>query len=165
VSSLASRRPLLGLIGWLAFVFLAAAVAAFASRDAGSLYGQLVLPRWAPPAWLFGPVWTVLYAMMAIAAWLIWRLSLTWVVRGALRLFVAQLLLNALWSWLFFRWHRGGLAFADSVLLCTLVALTAFVFWRLRTLAGVLLLPYLMWVSFALFLNYSIWQLNPQSLG
>ena len=165
MNSKSDRRPFPGLIGWLGVVFLAAALGAIASLDARAFYAQLALPQWAPPPWLFAPVWSVLYALMGIAAWLIWRMSPTWVVRGALRLFVAQLLLNGLWSWLFFRWHRGGLAFADIALLWTLLALTLFVFWRLRPLAGLLLLPYLLWVSFAAALNYSVWQLNAQSLG
>ena len=80
-------------------------------------------------------------------------------------LFVCQLVLNALWSWLFFGWHRGGVAFADIVVLWLLIAATLVGFWRVRQLAGALLVPYLGWVSFALALNYAVWQLNPQALG
>jgi tryptophan-rich sensory protein len=80
-------------------------------------------------------------------------------------LFLVQLALNALWSWLFFGWHRGGLAIADIVVLWALIVATVIAFWRTRPLAGVLLVPYLLWVSFASALNYWVWQLNPQVLG
>jgi tryptophan-rich sensory protein len=80
-------------------------------------------------------------------------------------LFGVQLALNALWSWLFFAWHRGGLALADIVLLWLAIVATAVAFWRLRPLAGALLLPYLLWVGFATALNFAVWRLNPQLLG
>jgi translocator protein len=84
---------------------------------------------------------------------------------GALTLFLAQLVLNALWSWLFFGWNRGALAFADILLLWVLIIATLVAFWRIQVLAGWLLVPYLLWVSFASALNFAVWQLNPQSLG
>jgi benzodiazapine receptor len=154
----------LGLLGWLLLVAVAAAAGAIASASAPDFYGQLQRPGWSPPAWLFGPVWTTLYALMGIAAWLVWRTGCA-DIRGALWLFVAQLALNALWSWLFFAWHRGGLAFLDIVLLWVLVVATVVAFWRIRPLAGVLLLPYLAWISFAGALNLTVWRLNPQLLG
>jgi tryptophan-rich sensory protein len=135
-----------------------------ASANAGDFYSQLGRPVWAPPGWLFGPVWTVLYAMMAAAAWLVWK-DKGW--RGAstaLALFVAQLAANALWTWIFFVWHMGAAAFVEIVLLWVLIAGTALVFWRTRKLAGALLLPYLLWVSFASVLSYAMWQGNPQIL-
>jgi tryptophan-rich sensory protein len=103
--------------------------------------------------------------MMAIAAWLVWRRGGFRANRIALSLFLAQLVLNALWSWLFFAWHLGASAFADIVILWVLIIATLISFWRVRPLAGALLIPYLLWVSFASALNYSIWQLNPQVLG
>jgi tryptophan-rich sensory protein len=102
---------------------------------------------------------------MGIAAWLVWRVGGFRAARPALTLFLVQLALNALWSWLFFGWHRGALAFADILLLLALIVVTLLAFWRIRPLAGVLLVPYLLWVSFASALNYSVWQLNPQVLG
>jgi tryptophan-rich sensory protein len=117
------------------------------------------------PAAVFGPVWTVLYALMGVAAWLVWRERAAPGRRRALVLFVAQLAVNALWSWLFFAWHRGGLAFADIALLIVLVAATIAAFWRIRTLAGALLLPYLGWILFAAGLAYRVWQDNPALLG
>jgi len=102
---------------------------------------------------------------MGIAAWLVWRVGGFRAAKGALTLFLVQLAFNALWSWLFFGWHRGDLAFADILLLCALIVATLIAFWRIRPLAGALLVPYLLWVTFASALNYSIWQLNPQVLG
>ena len=122
-------------------------------------------PEWAPPSSVFGPVWTVLYALMGIAAWLVWRERHTPGSRRALLLFGAQLVLNTLWSWLFFAWHQGGLAFLDIVVLWLLIVLTIVAFWRIRPLAGALLLPYLAWVTYAAALNLAVWRLNPQLLG
>jgi translocator protein len=149
----------------LVISFGASAVGAVASLEAKSFYGQLTQPAWAPPAWLFGPVWTLLYALMAIAAWLVWRARGVRTHRVAISFFLVQLVLNALWSWIFFAWHRGALAFADVVLLWALIVATLVLFWRARPLAGALLIPYLLWVGFAVVLNYSLWQLNPQLLG
>lgn len=160
-----NKRQIAGLVGWLVVSFAASAVGALASVRANTFYGQLVQPAWAPPATVFGPVWTVLYALMAIAAWLVWRSDRSAPTRAALWLFAAQLLLNALWSWLFFAWHQGAWAFADIVALWILLVATLVAFWRVRPLAGALLVPYLLWVSFASALNYSVWQLNPHLLG
>ena len=158
-------RLSLGLVGWFIVSFAASAVGAVASIQAKSFYGQLVQPEWAPPSYVFGPVWTVLYALMAIAAWQVWRSGGFHTNRVALSLFMVQLALNALWSWLFFAWQRGALAFVDIVLLWVLIVVTLVSFWRVRPLAGALLIPYLLWVTFAAALNYSLWQLNPQVLG
>lgn len=158
-------KALLGLAGWLVVAFAAAAIGAAASVGAGPFYDQLVRPEWAPPAGVFGPVWTVLYALMGIAAWLVWRAAGFRAARMALTLFFAQLALNALWSWLFFGWHRGALAFADILVLWALIVATVLSFWKIRPLAGALLVPYLLWVTFACGLNYSVWRLNPQVLG
>src|SRR3954470_9544233 len=146
----------LGLVGWLLVCFAAAAIGAIASADAGAFYSQLARPSWAPPGWIFGPVWAVLYLLMALAAWLVWRdarNARVWEL--ALGLFLAQLAANARWSWTFFAWHRGGLAFADIVLLWGLIAGTAIQFSRLKPLAGLLLVPYLAWVTFAAVLNWT----------
>jgi benzodiazapine receptor len=165
VAQLKKNKQIIGLIAWLSVSFIAAAIGGAASIQAGSFYGQIVRPDWAPPPEVFGPVWTVLYALMGVAAWLVWRIGGSRHSRAALALFVAQLVLNSLWSWLFFGWHLGALAFADIMLLWALIVATLLAFWRLRPLAGALLVPYLLWVSFAAALNYSLWQLNPQILG
>jgi translocator protein len=159
------QKQILGLVGWLVISFAASAVGAVATTHAKAFYSQLAQPAWAPSPSLFGPVWTVLYALMAIAAWLVWRSGGFRTNRIALSLFLAQLVLNALWSWLFFAWHFGGLALVDIVLLWVLIVATLTSFWRIRSLAGALLIPYLLWVSFASVLNYSLWHLNPQVLG
>jgi benzodiazapine receptor len=158
-------KQILGLVGWLLLSFVAAGLGAIASVHAASFYQELAQPSWAPPASVFGPVWSVLYALMGSAAWLVWREGGWRRQGGVLGLFLVQLALNALWSWLFFAWHRGALGFADIVLLWLLILATLVGFWRVRTLAGVLLVPYLGWVSFAAALNFAVWHLNPQVLG
>ena len=158
-------RNVLGLIGWLALSFAAAATGAIASIDAGEFYASLSRPSWAPPASVFGPVWTTLYALIGIAAWLVWQLRANAKVRAALVLFGVQLALNALWSWLFFGWRLGAAAFFEVLLLWLAIAATLVAFWRIRPLAGALLLPYLAWVTFASALNYAVWQMNPALLG
>ena len=154
-----------GLILWLAACFVAAAVGGAASLQAGTFYAALVRPNWAPPASLFGPVWTVLYAMMAVAAWLVWRRRELKLARLALVFFVLQLVLNALWSWLFFAWKLGALSFLDIIILWAMIVATLALFWRIVPLAGVLLAPYLVWVTFASALNYQMWLLNPAVLA
>jgi len=165
MASQSKQKQILGLIGWLFVSFAASAVGAVASIQARSFYSQLSQPAWAPPPSVFGPVWTVLYALMAVAAWLVWRRGGFRINRIALSFFLAQLILNALWSWLFFAWQLGALAFVDIVLLWILIVATLVSFWRVQLLAGALLIPYLLWVSFAAVLNYSVWQLNPLILG
>jgi tryptophan-rich sensory protein len=154
-----------GLVLWFVVCFLTAAIGASASLQAGTFYAELVRPEWAPPAAVFGPVWTMLYATMAAAAWLVWRRREVRLARIGLALFVLQLVLNALWSWLFFGWNQGALSFLDIVGLWALIVATVVFFWRIRPLAGLLLVPYLAWVTFASALNYRIWQLNPSILA
>lgn len=165
MSGLPPSRQIAGLAAWLVATFVAAAIGAAASVNAGTFYAQLVRPAWAPPGWLFGPVWTVLYFAMGVAAWLVWRAAGFRAARTALTLFLVQLALNALWSWLFFGWHLGAPAFAEVLLLWVLIVATLVAFRRVRPLAAWLLVPYLLWVSFASVLNYAVWQLNPGSLG
>lgn len=153
---------LLGLLGWLLAAFVTAAVGAVTSVDAASFYAQLSKPSWAPPAWVFGPVWTVLYGLMGIAAWLVWRSPAP--KRAALTLFAAQLAANALWSWLFFAWHRGALAAVEILVLLALIVAMIVAFWRSSRLAAWLLVPYLLWVSFASVLTWTVWRSNPTLL-
>jgi benzodiazapine receptor len=164
VSRRSTLAQTIGLVGWLAVVFAAAAIGAAASIDASAFYAQLARPAWAPPASVFGPVWSVLYLLMAIAAWLAWREQGARHRGAALMLFVAQLCANALWSWLFFAWRDGALAFAEVLVLLALIAATIAGFWRIRRLAGVLMLPYLAWVGFASALTWSVWRSNPKVL-
>lgn len=148
-----------GLAGWLLAAFAAGAVGAVASVDAAAFYAQLSKPSWAPPAGVFGPVWSALYALMGVAAWLVWRSPGS--KRVALSLFGAQLAANALWSWLFFAWHRGALAAVEVLVLLALIVVTAVAFWRLSRLAALLLVPYVLWVSFASVLTWTVWRSNP----
>ena len=150
------------LAGWLAASFAAAALGAVATRQAPEFYAQLARPDWAPPGWLFGPVWTLLYALMGIAAWRVWRQA---GFGTAIHLFLAQLALNALWSWLFFAWRLGAAAFGEILLLWLLIAATVAAFFRIDRLAAALLVPYLAWVSFAAALTYAVWRANAQLLG
>jgi tryptophan-rich sensory protein len=159
-----SRQQVIALVAWLAVTFTAAALGAVASVRAAEFYAQLDRPSWAPPASWFGPVWTTLYALMGVSAWLVWRETAQSGARAPLILFLVQLAINALWSWLFFAWRWGSLAFVDALLLALLIAATLLSFWRVNRLAAALLLPYLAWVSFATALTWSVWQANPASL-
>lgn len=155
------RSQVVGLLGWGLVTFAAAAVGARASTSAASFYTTLALPAWAPPASVFGPVWSLLYATMAIAAWLAWRERGWCDAQPALALYLVQLAVNALWSWLFFGWKLGALAFADILVLITLVGATIVAFARIHRGAAVMLLPYLAWISFASALNFAVWRANP----
>lgn len=159
-------RQVLGFLGWLLLVFVAAALGGLASANAPDFYAQLVQPDWAPPAWLFGPVWTTLYVMMAVSAFLVWRRHGFEGARVALVLFLFQLVLNALWTPLFFLWQQGAMAFVEIVLLWLFIVATIVAFWQLgRKLSALLLIPYLLWVSFATALTWALWQGNPAILG
>lgn len=160
-----STQRFLGLAGWLALTTGAAALGALASAGSSGFYGQLDRPAWAPPSWLFSPVWTVLYVLMALAAWLVWRERGFAGARTALVLFIVQLAFNALWTWLFFRWQLGALAFVEILVLLLLIVATTVAFWRVRPVAGALLVPYLLWVAYATALTYSVWQRNPGVLA
>ena len=155
------RRQILGLLGWFAVSFAAAALGGFASANAEPFYRQLIRPGWAPPAWLFAPVWSALYLLMGIAAWLVWRPHGFRKASSALSLFLIQLAANSLWTWLFFVWRLGAFAFVEIVVLWVLILGTVIAFWRERPIAAALLLPYLAWVTFASALSYSIWKRNP----
>lgn len=122
-------------------------------------YGSLTKPHWTPPSWLFGPVWTILYVVMAVAAWLVWRHSSLSAV--PMWLFLLQLLLNVAWSAVFFRFHAPGWAFVEIAVLWCAILLTTIAFGRTVLLAGWLMVPYLLWVSYAGALNFAIWRLNP----
>lgn len=123
-------------------------------------YAGLHKPAWTPPNWLFGPAWTILYLCMAFAAWLVWRKDGLAGAAGPLALFAVQLALNAAWSWLFFWLRSPALGFADIVPLWLAIAATMVAFWRRSTVAGLLFVPYLCWVSYAAALNFAIWRLN-----
>ena len=144
--------------------FLAAFAGSAASIQAGGFYQSLSKPTWAPPGFVFGPVWTGLYLLMAIAGGAAFH-SAGWGKSAVpATVFGVQLALNALWSWTFFRFRSGGWAFVDIVLLLVAIVVNIVVFWRIRPLFGLLLTPYLAWVLFAAALNLAVWQMNPGKL-
>ncbi|MGE5235804.1 MAG: TspO/MBR family protein [Acidobacteriota bacterium] len=156
-------RRLAPYAAWIFLCELAGALAAVATMPAiPTWYATLVKPAWTPPGWLFGPVWTILYALMGIAAARVWvRHRQTHAGRWSLALFVAQLVANATWSFLFFGLRSPALGLLDiGVLLGLLTALVVW-WWRLDRTASLLLVPYLAWVTFAAALNGAIWRLNP----
>jgi tryptophan-rich sensory protein len=163
-TSSSTLQQVFALLGAALLTFAAGGAGAIASADAGAFYAELERPSWAPPGWLFGPVWSVLYAAMAVSAWLVWRARGLAGARAALLLFLVQLVANALWSWLFFAWHRGALAFAEVLVLWGLIAATIVAFQRINIVAAVLLYPYLAWTTFAAALTFAIWRLNPGAL-
>jgi len=158
---MSGMKQAVGLVALIAVCFSAAAAGGAATypRIEG-WYATLSKPSWTPPDWLFGPVWSVLYTCMAVAAWLVWQQRGLAGARGPLLLFAVQLGLNVAWSWLFFGFMNLGLGLVDIILLWIAIAATLVVFWRRSVAAGLLFVPYLAWVGFAAVLNYSIWQLN-----
>ena len=148
----------LGLLGWIA---VTAAAATIGSQFLpGEWYASLNKPVWNPPGWVFAPVWTVLYLLMAIAAWLVWRAAGFAGARLALGCYLLQLALNTAWSWLFFGRQSIGGALADIVVLWLLIGATALLFRKYSRTAAALFVPYLLWVSFATVLNFVLWRLN-----
>ena len=130
------------------------------ANSIGTWYATLNKPPFNPPNWLFGPVWTLLYVLMGIALYLVWRLPASSAQKTALAVFGFQLLLNFLWSFIFFKFHFIGWALLEIIVLWGAILLTIIVFSHLSKTSSWLLLPYLLWVSFASFLNYTLWNLN-----
>ena len=159
-SAFRSNADILGLV---AFILVCLAVSglggAITATSVGTWYQTLEKPVFNPPAWVFAPVWTTLYVLMAIAGWRVWRTK-SGAGRRALAVFALQLSLNLAWSFLFFGFQQIGLALFDVVALFAAILLTTVLFWRVDRLAGALFLPYLLWVGFATVLNASLWLLN-----
>lgn len=159
-----SGKDILRLTATCAISLSAGAVGSLTVGSGGfqSWYASIPKPFFTPPSWVFGPVWTILYLLMGVAAFLVWRRGLgSRPVQVALGCFLGQLVLNALWSPVFFGWHRIGLALAVIVLLWAAILATVSLFFRVSRSAALLLVPYLLWVSFAVILNAAIWRLNP----
>lgn len=154
----ASRALALGLF-FLACYLAAGIGSVFTMGSLGSWYAGLAKPSWNPPGWVFGPVWSALYTMMAVAGWLVWQRGGSQ-SRLPLRWFAIQLALNVGWSALFFGLQRPGLAFFEILVLWVAIAATLLTSWRVSRTAGILLAPYLLWVGFATILNFTIWRLN-----
>ena len=154
----APRVAVATLLVFLAIAFIPSLIAT--SFSPAAWYEALAKPSWNPPAWLFGPVWTVLYTLIGYAGYLAWRSSITNQRYAGFSIYAIQLLLNALWTPLFFGYHSPGLALVNIVAQWVAIALNIAAFHRIKPAAGLLLVPYLLWVSFALVLNASIWILN-----
>ena len=155
------RHPWLGLIVLVFVCFAVAGVgSAFTTPRIAGWYAALAKPDWNPPNWVFGPVWSALYLAMAVAAWLVWRQGGTAAAKGPLTLFAVQLVLNLLWSCLFFGLKSPGLALVEIILLWAAIGATMVAVWFRSKAAGLLLSPYLAWVTFAAVLNAAIWRLN-----
>lgn len=154
-------KDALALVASLTVCLVAADLGAwFTFQSLGTWYAELKKPGFQPPDWIFGPVWTALYLSMAVAAWLVWRARGQTPAFYPLLLFAMQLSLNVAWSYTFFYLRRPELALADLILLWLAIVATILAFWHSSRIAGWLLAPYLLWVSFAAALNYSIWTLN-----
>ncbi len=157
-----TRSFLATFLGFCFWLGLSYAAAWSGSRFVpGEWYAQLAKPAFTPPDWLFPVVWSILYFLMGVAAFLVWQRQGLTRAFPALAFFVVQLALNASWSWVFFGLHKPGAAFAEILLLWLAILATLTAFWRHRPAAGLLLVPYLLWVSFAALLNYRLWRLNP----
>jgi tryptophan-rich sensory protein len=152
-------HPILGLLAWLLVTFLAPLAGMEARPD--DWYSALAKPAFNPPSWIFGPVWMLLYTMMALAAWMIWMRGGLALQRRPLTLYGIQLALNSIWSPVFFSLHRLDLAFGIIVLLWVFILCTLLAFWRVHRRSALFFVPYLAWVSFAAILNFTIWRLNP----
>jgi benzodiazapine receptor len=156
---MSATRQVVGLVLSVLVCFAAAGLGSvWTAKSVGTWYQALEKPSWNPPNWLFGPVWSVLYLLMGIALWLVWRR--TGLVAAPIGIFAVQLVLNAAWSGLFFGLQNPGAAFAEIVVLWVAIVATIVAFWRITPVAGILLLPYIAWVSFAGALNFTIWRLN-----
>jgi translocator protein len=152
------RNYVLSLIVFLLICFAVAGLGSLATTpNIPTWYANLNKPSWNPPSWVFGPVWTLLYAMMAVAGWLVWK-RVGW--GTAMICFAVQLGLNLAWSFIFFAAHQPGLAFIEIILLWLAIAATIVSFSAVSKTAAGLLVPYLLWVSFAAALNFTIWRLN-----
>ena len=160
-----SKRSLIGLGIALIASFVASLIGSVLTQPNLDWYATLVKPSFTPPNGAFPVVWTILFVMMAVAAWLVWRVEGFRSAQGGLSLFIVQLTVNALWTWIFFVWRLGATAFVEILLLWTLILIMTVIFWRKRPLAGILMIPYLSWVTYASALTYMIWRLNPHILS
>ncbi len=156
------RSNVLSLLIFFVLCFAVAGLGSLATTpNIPTWYATLNKPSWNPPNWLFGPVWTSLYAMMAVAGWLVWKGAGWQAGRTAMIFFAVQLILNLAWSFIFFGAHQMGWAFLEIILLWLAIVATIVTFSSVSKTAAALLIPYLLWVSFAAFLNFTIWRLNP----
>lgn len=160
-SRLTRRQDAFGLVGFLLVCLIVSGIGGLVTASSvGGWYVTLNKPAFNPPDWVFAPVWTILYLLMAVAAWRVWRSTKKAARRAALSVFGAQLALNLLWSIFFFGFQQIGLALIEILLLLSTIALNTVLFWRIERLAGWLFVPYVLWVSYAAALNLALWLLN-----
>lgn len=153
-----TSKQVIGLIAW---IFVCSLAGIFGAQfEPGTWYDLLQKPSWTPPNWIFPVVWPILYIMMGISAWLLWKMKEVALGGTEFTWFFVQLVLNALWSWIFFGMNLIATGLAEILLLWIAILFTIFLFWSRNRLAGWLLIPYLLWVSYASALNFAIWQLN-----
>jgi len=155
-------KNIVALTLWLAICYLAAWIGAQVSPGIGpsDWYNTIEKPSWNPPNWLFGPVWSLLYTTMGIAAWIVWK-EHRWTNAGrALNFFLIQLALNTGWSWVFFGAQSPGWALIHIIVLLAAIVYTTILFFEKSKISGYLMIPYILWVSFATVLNGAIWWLN-----
>ncbi len=159
--SLKPGRDVLGLVFFLVLCLAVSGIgAAVTATSVGTWYPTLQKPAFNPPDWVFAPVWTTLYILMAIAGWRVWRRARSKTARQALTAFAVQLALNLAWSFVFFGFQQIGLALIEILILLLAIVVNTILFWRIDRLAGVLFVPYVLWVGFATVLNASLWWLN-----
>ena len=155
------KRDTVGFVVILAICLVVSAIGGAATASSvGSWYPTLAKPPFNPPNWIFAPVWTTLYFMMAIAAWRVWRRDGMREARAALVLFALQLALNLTWSIVFFGLRAIGAALVEIIVLLLAILATTVVFWQRDRVAGMLFVPYAAWVAFATVLNAALWRLN-----
>lgn len=153
-----NKKKIVGLIIW---IFICSLAGIFGAQfEPGSWYELLQKPAWTPPNWVFPVVWPILYVMMGISAWMLWKMEEVSLTDTEFTWFFMQLILNALWSWIFFGMELIATGLAEIFLLWVALIFTLFLFWHRNHTAGLLLVPYLLWVSYASALNFAIWQLN-----
>ncbi|HEX5235534.1 MAG TPA: TspO/MBR family protein [Silvibacterium sp.] len=161
LSKFTRRAAARALVGWVLLCFVVAGVSSiFSAHNIPVWYAMLAKPPLNPPNWVFAPVWTTLYALMAVAVWLVWKTRPSTCRRQSMRLFCVQLWFNLLWSWIFFSRHQLGMASIDLAVLWIAILLTIVNFRKVSASAAWLMVPYLCWVTFAGYLNFEIWRLN-----
>lgn len=155
------KRDILGFVAFLALCLAVSAIGGAATASSvGTWYQTLAKPSFNPPDWIFAPVWTALYFMMALAGWRVWRREDLRRARWALSLFALQLALNLCWSIIFFGMRSIGAALVEILVLLLAIVATTVVFWQRDRVAGMLFIPYAGWVAFATALNAALWRLN-----
>lgn len=157
-----NRSPrLFALGGWILICYVVAALSSIPTQGAiDTWYDSLQKPTLTPPNWTFGPVWTLLYTLMAIAVWLVWEAPPSYMRTRSIFRFYVQLAFNLLWSYLFFGMHLLGKSMVEIAVLLLLIGITAWHFFQVRAVAGLLMLPYFAWVAFAAYLNWGIWRMQ-----